>query len=64
MSSVGRCAIRLVLTRVPFRPFKIVSGPGGAPVVEVESGGKAAKYVRVCLTLIISNTYLLPNVVS
>jgi len=34
------------LTRILFRPFKIVGGPEGKPVVEVESEGKAVKYVR------------------
>lgn len=35
----------MIFIWISFRPFKIVGGPDGKPVVEVESGGKAAKYV-------------------
>lgn len=35
------------LTPTFFRPFKIVGGQDGKPLVEVESEGKAAKYVRI-----------------
>ena len=39
--------ILLILMEIS-RPFKIVGGPEGNPLVEVESGGKTAKYVRAC----------------
>jgi molecular chaperone DnaK len=37
-----------VLMRNSSRPFKIVGGADGKPLVEVESEGKPAKYVRTC----------------
>jgi len=51
----------LVLTNILFRPFKIVGGSEGKPVVEVENGGKTAKYVRVYLVVLLSETYPLPS---
>jgi hypothetical protein len=39
--------ISSVLILILFRPFKIVGGSEGKPLVEVESGGKTAKYVRL-----------------
>jgi molecular chaperone DnaK len=42
------------------RPFKIVGGAEGNPLVEVESGGKTNKYVRTHLAPIHSKVYLSP----
>ena len=47
MSSLSPREDPSVLTRTFFRPFKIVGGQDGKPLVEVESEGKAAKYVRM-----------------
>ena len=51
MSPLILYTILPALTEMLFRPFKIVGGQDGKPLVEVESEGKPARYVRVFLGL-------------
>ena len=49
------------MTQTLSRPFKVVGGPEGKPVVEVESEGKSARYVCVHQIFRLFEAYLPPS---
>ena len=53
MGSPGQRVLPLVLTPILSRPFKVVGGSEGKPLVEVESGEKTVRYVSVHLCSLI-----------